>query len=159
MESFIMRHANFGLLIFGILLTGVATADDAKDEAIKKDRQQIKGTWRIVALEVNGNKAMEEDAKKLTVVNGSDGTWTLFSEGKEVSKGTSTFDPTKKPKTIDFTPTEGGGKDNQYLGIYEFGEKTRKMCFVPPGKERPTEFASTPGSEIILVTFEREKAE
>ena len=36
---------------------------------------------------------MEEDAKKLTVVNGSDGTWNLRSEGKEISKGTSTIDP------------------------------------------------------------------
>ena len=154
-----MRIAFLGLLVVGVVLTAigaVASADDAKDEAIKKDRMQIKGTWRIVALEVNGNKAGEEDAKKLTVVNGSDGTWTLFSEGKEISKGTSTFDPTKKPKTIDFTITEGEGK-GQYLGIYELGGKTRKLCFAPPGKERPAEFSSTPGSEHALVTFEREK--
>lgn len=56
-------------------------------------------------------------------------------------------------------PTEGVWKVNQYLGIYEFGEETRRMCFAPPGKERPTVFAFTPGSEIILVTFEREKTE
>jgi len=99
---------------------------------------------------------MEEDARKFTVVNGSDGTWSLLSEGTEISKGTSTIDPLKKPKTIDFTPTEGEGKGNQYLGIYELGEKTRKICFAPSGKDRPTKFASTPGSEFILVTFERE---
>lgn len=139
-------------------VVGLLTVDEAKDEAIKKDRKHIEGTWRVVTLEVNGNKAMEADAKKLSVVNGSDGTWALYSEGREISKGTSTFDPTKKPKTIDFTPTEGEGKGNKYLGVYELGEKTRKMCFGPPGKERPTEFASTLGSEIILVTFEREKA-
>jgi uncharacterized protein (TIGR03067 family) len=75
----------------------------------------------------------------------------------EISKGTSTFDPTKKPKTIDFTPTEGEGKGNLYLGIYELGENTRKLCFAPAGKERPTEFSSTPSNEHILVTFEREK--
>jgi uncharacterized protein (TIGR03067 family) len=130
---------------------------DAKDEAIKKDRKQIEGTWRVIALEVDGNKAMEEDAKKLSVINGSDGTWSLFSEGREIGKGTSTIDPTKKLKTIDFTPTEGEGKDKLHLGIYELGEKTRKLCIAPSGKGRPTEFASTAGSEIILVTFEREK--
>jgi uncharacterized protein (TIGR03067 family) len=132
---------------------------DAKDEAIKKDRKQIEGTWRLVALEVDGNKAKEEDAKKLTVVNGSDGTWSLRSEDKEISKGTSTIDPTSKPKTIDFIPTEGQGKGNQYAGIYESGEKTRKLCFAPVGKDRPTEFSSMPGSHYILVVFEREKAE
>jgi uncharacterized protein (TIGR03067 family) len=156
-----MKKSFFGCLVCGILLTAIATiatADDAKDEAIKKDLKQIEGTWRVIALENNGNKAMDEDAKKLTVVNGSDGTWSLRAEDKEISKGTSTIDPTKKLKTIDFTPTEGEGKGNLYLGIYKLGEKTRKLCFAPPGKERPTEFSSTPGSEHILVTFEQEKA-
>ena len=148
------------LVVVALLLANatIASADDTKDAAIKKDRKQIAGTWKVVAYEVNGNKAMEEDARKLTVVNGADGTWSLHSEGKEISKGTSTFDPTKKPKTIDFTPTEGEGKGDQYLGIYELEEKTRKMCFAPPGKERPTKFSTAPGSEHILVTFEREKS-
>jgi uncharacterized protein (TIGR03067 family) len=156
-----MRRSLVGLLVVEALLTTLATitaAADAKDEAIKKDRKQIEGTWRVIALEINGNKAAEEDAKKLTVVNGSDGTWSLRSEDKEISMGTSTIDPTKKPKTIDFTVTEGEGKGNQHLGIYQLGEKTRKLCFAPPGKERPTDFSSTPGSERILVVFEREKA-
>lgn len=158
--SFIMRRFYFGIVVVGALLTAIgaiASADDAKDEAIKKDRKQIEGTWRVVALVVNGNQAMEEDAKKLSVVNGSDGTWTLHSQDKEI-KGTSTIDPTKKPKTIDFTPTEGDSKGELHLGIYELGEKTRKLCFAPPGKDRPTEFSSPAGSEHILVTFEREKA-
>ena len=140
-----------------LVMTGTTSADDAKDEAIKKDRKQIEGTWRIVALEVNGNKSSDEDARKLSVVNGPDGVWSLLSEGKEVAKGTNAFDPTKKPKTIDFTITEGGGKGNVHLGIYELGEKARKLCFAPTGKDRPTEFTSTPSNEHILVTFEREK--
>lgn len=155
-----MKKLLFGFVVVGIFLASMARtafADDARDEAIKKDRKQIEGTWRVITLEINGNKASEADARKITVVNGSDGTWSIRSEGKEISKGTSTIDPTKKLKTLNFIPTEGEGKGNQYLGIYELGEKTRKMCFAPPGKERPTEFASTPGSEHILVTFEREK--
>lgn len=154
-----MKSASVQFVVIGIFLAAMAAlavADDAKDEAIKKDRKQIEGTWRAVVLDVNGDKAMEEDAKKLTVVNGSDGTWSLRSEGKEISKGTNMFDPTKNPKTIDFTPTEGEGKGNLYLGIYELGETTRKLCFAPPGKDRPTMFATTPGSEHILVIFERE---
>ena len=154
-----MKTSHFGFLFAGALLTAIgaiAAADDAKDEAIKKDRKQIEGTWRVVALEVDGNRSKEEDARKLTVVNGSDGTWSLRSEGKEISKGTSTIDPTKKPKTIDLKWTEGEGSGKQYLGIYELGEKTRKLCFAQPGKERPTEFSTTSVNEHILVTFERE---
>ncbi len=155
-----MKTTLCGFWIVGAMLTvmtGIASADDAKDEAIKKDRKQIEGTWKIVALEINGNKAMDEDAKKLSVVNGPGEMWSLFSEGKEVARGTNSFDPTKKPKTIDFTITKGGGKGNVHLGIYELGENARKLCFAPPGKDRPTEFTSVPGSEHILVTFEREK--
>ena len=147
-----MRRSLFSFLVVGVLLTAIAaiaSADDAKDEAIKKDRRQIEGTWRVVALEVDGNKATVEDAKKLTVVNGSDGTWSVRSEHKEVVKGTSTIDPTKKPKTLDFTVTDGEGKGNQHLGIYELGDKTRKLCFAPPGKERPPSFLPSPEVNIF----------
>lgn len=154
-----MGRSLLGLLILAVSLTTVVWGDEARDEAIKKDRRLIEGKWRVIGLEVNGNKAMEVDAKKLSVVNGSNGTWTLWSEGKQVAKGTSTIDPAKTPRTLDFQASEGEDKDKVYLGIYELHEKTRKLCFAPPGKERPTKFATTPGSEHILVMFEREKPE
>ena len=150
---------NLSGFIFVVVLSttigAIAPADEAKDEAIRKDHTLIEGTWRIVALEINGEKSSKDDAGKLTVVNGSDGTWSLRSDGNEISKGTSTIGPTKNPKTIDFTPNEGGGKDKLHPGIYELDEKTRKLCFAPPGKDRPTRFSSKPGSEHILITFER----
>ena len=154
-----MRYSLFSLLIVGTLLTTIASADHAQNEAIKKDRKRIEGTWKITALETNGNKSKDEDVKKLTVVNGDDGTWSVRPEGKEISKGTSTFDPTQKPKTIDFTPTEGGGKGDQFLGVYELRKNVRKLCFAPSGKARPTEFSSTAENQHILVTFERVKSE
>jgi uncharacterized protein (TIGR03067 family) len=147
----------FGVGLLVATLTLMASADETKDAAIKKDRQQLAGTWRIVTLEVNGNKAKEEDAKKLTVVNGPDETWVLLSEGKEIGKGTNELDPTKTPKTIDLTVTDSDGQTKVYPGIYELGEKTRKLCFAPAGKDRPAELASTAsGNEHILVVFERE---
>jgi uncharacterized protein (TIGR03067 family) len=136
----------------------IALADDAKEAAIKNDRKQLAGSWRVVECVIDGSKLPDEDARKLTVVSGTDGTWSLRSEDEEMSKGTSAIDPTKKPKTIDFTKTEGDGKGDQYLGIYEIGKTTRKLCFVPAEKERPTEFSSTSGSGRFLVVFERVKA-
>lgn len=154
-----MKGAIFNSTIL-ILVISVASAavgfEDDKEEAIRKDRKQIEGVWRIVAMEINGEKAKDEDARKLSVVNGSDGTWTLLSEGKEVAKGTSTIDPTKKPKTLDFTPANGDAKGKIFFGVYELGEKTRKMCFAAEGKPRPKELAAPRGSDHILVTFERE---
>lgn len=157
MQRSTLQTIGVGLLVTA--LTVIASAEEAKDEAIKMDRQQLAGTWRIMSLEVNGNQAKEEDAKKLTVVNGSDNTWALFSEGKEIGKGTNDLDPTTTPKKIDLTVMESDGQTKVYPGIYELGDQTRKLCFAPAGKDRPTEFTTTPGSEHILVVFEREKKE
>lgn len=160
--EYIVTRLLFGLLFVGAFIATLATgvyADDAMDEAVKKDRKKIEGNWRVIALVVNGDKASEEDANKIKVVNSSDGTWSLFYEGKEISNGTSTIDPAKQPKSIDFTATDAQGKVDRYLGIYKLDGNTRKMCFVASGKERPTEVASAPSSEITLVTFERIKVE
>jgi uncharacterized protein (TIGR03067 family) len=110
-----MKISCFGLIVVGAFLTATTTVAYAND-------------------------AKEEDARKLSVVNGSDGTWRLLSEGKEISKGTSTIDPTKKPKSLDFTTTEGEEKGKPYLGVYELGEKTRKMCFALALPRRRTTF-------------------
>jgi uncharacterized protein (TIGR03067 family) len=155
-----MRGLFTARLAIGLLLMAIAaqaSADEALDAAIRKDREQIEGIWRIVALEVEGNKAQEDDARKLSVLNGADGTWRLLSDGQEVCRGTSSFDPTKKTKTIDFAVTAGEASGTQYVGIYELGDQTRRLCFGPAGRVRPTEFATAPGGETILVHFERDK--
>jgi uncharacterized protein (TIGR03067 family) len=154
-----MKRQDIAGALAGLLLVGagaLSAADETKERAIERDRKQIAGTWRMVELVVNGNRA---DEGKFTVVNGTDGTWTLLQEKTRLAHGTSTFDPTQTPKTIDFTLTEGDAKGETFLGIYELGEKTRKLCFAPSGKPRPTEFESRPGSEHILATFERQESE
>ena len=132
-----------------------ATAADTKDAAIQKDRQQMAGKWQVVTVEIDGQKMTDTDARKYSVVNGNDGSWSLQEEGREIDKGTSSIDPTRSPKTIDLTPTTGDAKGKVHLAIYELGEKTRKLCIAGPDQPRPTEFSAKAGSEQILVTFER----
>ncbi len=155
-----MKTSIFLMSTLGSLLTGIAilaATDDDKQTAIKKDRKQYEGTWRVVSLEINGNKGGDEDVKKITVVNKSDGVWILQVNGDKVTEGTSEIDPTKTPKTIDFMETEGDNKGKIVLGIYELGDDTRKLCFSQPGKDRPTEFSAPAGSDRTLVVFKREK--
>ena len=148
-------------LVFGVLPTAVMTfgADATKTRSIEKERKRIEGTWRVVAVVDNGRTLDEEDVSSLTVVNGSDGTWSIRSDGKEINKGTSTFDPTKEPKTIDFTPSMGEDKGKLHLGIYELGKDSRMMCFAQLGQKRPTDFSAKTGSGQTLVKFERVKKE
>jgi uncharacterized protein (TIGR03067 family) len=155
-----MKTSIFFVLTMGTLLTGLAilaATDDEKQTAIKKDRKQYEGTWRVVSLEINGNKGGDEDVKKITVVNKSDGVWILQVNGDKVTEGTSEIDPTKTPKTIDFMETEGDNKGKIVLGIYELSGDTRKLCFSQPGKDRPAEFSASAGSGHTLVVFKREK--
>lgn len=140
-------------------LTMSAGADDTLKDTIDGpftfDRAKIAGKWTVVGLVVNGNESKEEDARRLTVVNRADGTWSLWSEGEMVSKGTSTIDPLQKPKTIDFHVIDDDKKSDIYRGIYQLRENKRKLCFAPEGEGRPTKFVSKPGSNHILVTFQR----
>jgi len=144
------------ILVFAALTTS-AGADDAVKEAIAKDRAMIQGKWTLVALVVDGKESKEEDARRLTVVNRADGTWSLWSEGEVVTEGTSTIDPLKKPKTIDFHVIENGKKSDTYRGIYQLRKNRRKLCFAPEGEDRPTKFNSKAGSDHILVTFQRDR--
>ena len=151
----------FALLALGVGLLFVGgpllAADNAKDEAIKKDRKKYEGTWQVVSLEVDGKKTAEEDAKKITVVNDRDGKWAIEVEGKVVARGTREIDPTKKPKTVDLTVTEGDNKGQAALGIYEFKDDTRMVCLAQPGQGRPAEFAAPAGSGHILAVLKRVK--
>jgi uncharacterized protein (TIGR03067 family) len=145
-----------GLLFvgFGSLLA----VGDAKDEAITKERKKFEGTWQVVSLEVDGNKVGEADARKITVINAADGTWTVEADGTVVARGTRVIDPTKKPRAVDLTVTEGQDQGKTLHGIYEFsGDDTRKVCLAPAGKERPTEFAAPSGSGHILAVLNRVK--
>jgi uncharacterized protein (TIGR03067 family) len=152
----------FGIMTLALVfsfggLSFLRADDDAKEKAVKKDRKLYEGTWRVVSLIVDGNEVPEDDAKKITVVNGADGSWSIQLDGNEVSKGTSTIDPTKKPKTIDLANVEGADAGKTALGIYEIDKDSRKVCYAKPDAERPTEFSSKTGSGLILVTLKREK--
>jgi hypothetical protein len=67
-----MRHRS-GFLFVGFCLAAVGTGlfgDDVLDDAVKKERKLIEGTWQVLTVEINGNKLMESDARKFTAVNG-----------------------------------------------------------------------------------------
>jgi len=82
-----------GLLALGLLIAVTSQptfADDAKEEAVKKERKQFEGTWQVVSLEVDGNMVADENARKITVINESDGKWTIEVDGKVLARGTPT---------------------------------------------------------------------
>jgi uncharacterized protein (TIGR03067 family) len=139
-------------LIGALLLAGAEGGQDA----VKKEMAQLEGEWSMVSGEANGQSLPPESVKGAKRV-AKDGETTITISGQVFFKAKFTVDPTKKPKTIDYTMTEGPTKGKTHLGIYELEGDTIKFCFAAPGKERPTEFSAKEGSEQTLSVWKRDK--
>jgi uncharacterized protein (TIGR03067 family) len=126
-----------------------------QDSPIAADRDRYAGTWRVVSIEGNGEVSADE-TRSILVDNHPDGTWTLTVDGREVSRGTSTIDPLAVPKEIDLEITAGDGSGSILKGIYEVGEKTRRLCFRGGNGWRPREFSGAAGSDSVLIVFKRQ---
>src|SRR5262245_46703706 len=119
-----------------ILSVGLFIAADAKDDA-RKDLDKMQGTWLLVSGERDGKKFSEEEIKQSKLII-KDNTFRIpRSEVGTSHEGTFKIDPGKKPKEIDSINGSGKDKGKTWLGIYELDGDLKKVCFAPPGKERP----------------------
>lgn len=135
-----------------------AAGRDAKDEAIRKDLKALTGTWGTLTFVNDGKKIGKDEAKTHTATYSADRKYQAYQGDKLVFEGTLKIDPTKKPKTIDVTErSKVEGKPKVFLGIYELDGDKLKVCFAPPGKERPTEFSSEPGSGRFVSVRQRQR--
>jgi uncharacterized protein (TIGR03067 family) len=129
-------------------------ADDKSE--IDKEVKRFQGAWTIESSITGGKELPPEDLKTLIVTFEGD-KHTVKAGDELIQVGTQKIDPSKSPKTIDVTMTEGPNKGNVMLGIYKFDGDTLEVCFDPQGKTRPTEFKSAPGSENFVNVHKRVK--
>jgi uncharacterized protein (TIGR03067 family) len=122
----------------------------------KSDQDAIQGTWGIVSVEIDKQlmpSEMAADAR--LVINSEKYSFALSDTKLELAYK---LHPDKTPKAIDLTVTEGSMKDQTYYGIYKLDGDTYTVCRSNvPGKPRPTEFATTPDSGLMLVVWKRIK--
>jgi uncharacterized protein (TIGR03067 family) len=136
------------------LAASCALADDKAD--LEKEVRRFQGAWTIESSETGGKKLAISELKGLIVT--FEGNKHTVKKGDEVIQvGTQKLDPSKSPKTIDVTMTDGPSKGMVMVGIYEFDGDTLKVCFDPQGKKRPTEFKSPAGSENFVNVHKRVK--
>ena len=143
------RHA---LLVLAVgLLTAAAPEGD-------KELAKFDGTWVAASVEVGGKKIPDEELKKapgrLTLKGGK---WTLKAGGREQS-GTFTVDAAKKPKQMDIKPGDGPNAGKTIQAIYQLDGDTMKVCYAPPGKDRPTAFETKDKAGYALIVYKREKS-
>ena len=129
-------------------------ADDKAD--LDKEVRKFLGTWTFESSETGGKQLPAGELKGLILT--FEGDKHTVKKGDDVIQvGTQKLDPSKSPKTIDVTMTEGLNKGMVMLGIYEIDGDTLKVCFDPQGKKRPTEFKSAPGSQTFVNVHKRVK--
>ena len=146
-----MRIA-IAVLTFCFLVAAEPAAD-----AVKKDMALLEGQWAMVSAERMG-QPLPDDLVKGSKRVSKDGETTVSIGGSVFIKAKYTVDPSKKPKTIDYTLTEGTNKGKTQLGIYEIDGDTVKFCFGGPGDERPTDFTAKADSGRTLSVWKREPA-
>jgi uncharacterized protein (TIGR03067 family) len=129
-------------------------ADDKAD--LEKEVRKFQGIWTFESSETGGKKLSAGELKGFLLT--FEGNKHTVKKGDEVIQvGTQKLDPSKSPKAIDVTMTEGPNKGRVMLGIYEFDGDMLKVCFDPQGKRRPTEFKSAPGSANFVNVHKRVK--
>jgi uncharacterized protein (TIGR03067 family) len=122
----------------------------------KQDLEAMQGDWAAVSYIQDGQQLPDDDAQAF-FRNMKGNEYTVFRFDRPLGKGTFTLDATKSPRTIDAVPAIRGGKGKPILGVYEIKQNRLTLCFAAPGKDRPTEFTSIPGSGRTLTVWEREK--
>jgi uncharacterized protein (TIGR03067 family) len=98
-----------------------------------------------VAIEVNG--AAEKPNESLVIT----GTEYYIKSGKRGIDARLSIDPNQTPRRIDVALPHNVA----WTGIYELKDGKLKVCFDNAGKERPAEFKTKEGSQLVFRVYER----
>jgi len=135
------------VLAVSLVALGAGPNDDAK---------AVQGAWTPVKAELGG-KPMADEVLKTISLKLEDGKYDVHV-GDAPDRGTYALDPTARPKGMTVTGTDGPNRGKTFPAIYDLEGDTLRICYDLSGRARPTEFKSTAGTRIYLVTYSRKKA-
>src|SRR5260370_30815143 len=136
-------------------------ADTQKDDAVKTETKNLQGTWSVVSAEREGGKVSDDEIKKTTLVIKGDKLIARKTENtpkpeEKIIEMSFTLDPTKNPKWIDVTYTDGERKGESSLGIYELKDDSLKIC-MSRRTTRHSEFETKAEAQRHMMVLKREK--
>ncbi len=111
-----------------------------------------KGTWRQVAVIVNGQQIGVGPGALLTV---NDDGYEVTVNGRVYQRGTSRNDYSTIPYQSDVIVTDGAEAGKTLPQIFQISGDVLVACIAPEGAARPAEFASHPGSGHTLSVWIR----
>jgi uncharacterized protein (TIGR03067 family) len=127
---------------------------EVKADVIQQEIKKLQGAWAVESVTWDPREKNEGMGKGLSIIiSGESLVAKVPGEDKNLGKANFKIDPTKELKTIDIT---GEGGNDVVRGIYKLEGDTLTVCVGPnERKERPTDFASKPGSRQTLVVLKR----
>ncbi len=131
-----------------ILSGALALAADRPDDA-----KSIQGAWIPNKAELGG-KPVPDAVLKMIKLKLDNGKYEASVAG-ESDVGTYTLDVGSKPKGMTVNGTEGPNKGKSYPAIYELDGDMLRICYDLSGAKRPTDFKSSAGTKLYVVTYKR----
>jgi uncharacterized protein (TIGR03067 family) len=142
-----------------MLVTGCLfiAADDTTKDA-KNDKNQLQGTWQVVAIKPSGAKGDEKETKQVKFIF-TDKKLAVDRGGKEMHEARYQLDPSPKLKTIDVTFVSGPDEGKVLQGIFELDGDNLKICWSEKGTKRPDRLTAKADSARTLYVLKRAKPE
>ncbi len=137
----------FSVSVRSIILLSIAVWGARTSHA----EDELRGRWTLVAAEFAGNPF---DALNGSTMVLSKGQKTFTLPGGKIETGEYSLDLVQEPKQIDSTTK---GRPGTEKGIYKIDGTTLVMCLSQSGTSRPTKFATTDGSDLVLLKFRRQQ--
>lgn len=131
---------------------------DAKliSDAITEEIKKLQGTWKQIACEKDGVADSADELGWEPKSTFTDDTFVVtLADGRIVIQGNFKLDPTREPKTIDWTDTFGEDAGKTFLAIYSLENDRLIFCAADEGQERPTEFRTRLGQVLRVCQRER----
>ena len=141
----------WAFVMIAVVVSHARSADDAKDEAVKRFKESLQGKWQMTSRVRDGVPSEAELVKNRTVTFEGD-KYTVRDGDKIVGELSYKVDPAKMPALFDVTPNNA----DYAKGIIKLEGDTLTFCVASEG-DRPSDFKSERGDERILVEFKKVK--
>jgi len=144
-----MRYRLF--LLAGAVLPLLASRVAAPPQT--RNVSMIDGTWVPAAATMGGQPFPAALLTSMQLVV-KDGQYVVTVAG-QIDRGTVTIDTSTTPMAMTVSGVEGPNEGKTYPAIFAVVGETLRICYDLSGRQRPTAFASPPGSMHFLVDYRR----